>query len=105
MSGARKTKMNLSLLTWRPRDLLADIQIDLVASFGEFIGTVTLMMVGLGGIQAAGTSNIASLRPAASQTTASTGTTGSSSINTVASAELFPTEIGTLKAALQTKIG
>ncbi|KAH9821858.1 aquaporin-like protein [Melampsora americana] len=87
MAGPRKTRMNLSLLTWRPRDLFADIQNDLVASFGEFIGTVTFMMIGLGGIQAAGTSNLASLRLAASQTTASAGTTGSSAINTVASIE------------------
>lgn len=87
MAGPRKTRMNLSHFTWRPRDLVADIQNDLVASFGEFIGTVTFMMVGLGGIQAAGTSNLASLRLAASQTTASAGTTGSSAINTVASIE------------------
>lgn len=44
-------------------------------------------------IQAAATSNLASLTKAATQTTASAGTTGSSAINTVASIEvchLFP---------------
>ncbi|KAG0141087.1 hypothetical protein CROQUDRAFT_68699 [Cronartium quercuum f. sp. fusiforme G11] len=84
---ARKTRVNLSRFTWRPQDLFNDFQNDLVAAFGEFVGTVVFLLVGLGGIQAAATSNSASLAAAATKSTASSGATGSSAINTVASIE------------------
>lgn len=78
------TRLNLSHLKFTRQDLARDYKNDLVAAFGEFVGTLTFMLLGLGGIQAAGTSNTATLAQAASQT-ASTTSKGSSAINTVAS--------------------
>ncbi|KAH9821859.1 aquaporin-like protein [Melampsora americana] len=62
---------------------------DLVSATGEFFGTCIFLLVGLGGIQAAATSNLYSLAQAEMKTnnTASDGTTGASAINTVASLE------------------
>lgn len=79
-----RTRLDLSHLNFTPRDLVKDIKHDLVAAFGEFVGTFTFMLLGLGGIQSAGTSNTASLARAATQ---GSGQPGASAINTVASIE------------------
>ncbi|PLW21752.1 hypothetical protein PCANC_02935 [Puccinia coronata f. sp. avenae] len=80
------TRLNLSHLKFTRKDLAKDYKNDLVAAFGEFVGTFTFMLLGLGGIQAAGTSNTASLSRAASQNASATSQ-GASAINTVATIE------------------
>jgi len=82
------TRLNLSHLKFTRQDLARDYKNDLVAAFGEFVGTLTFMLLGLGGIQAAGTSNSATLAQAASQTASATSK-GASAINTVASIQVL----------------
>ncbi|KAI8459683.1 aquaporin-like protein [Phakopsora pachyrhizi] len=86
---AKKTKLVTDHLHWTPQDLFSDIRNDLVAAFGEFVGIVTFLLIGLGGIQASATSNAASAAAAAAQinSASSAGVTGSAAINTVASLE------------------
>lgn len=89
MVPAKRTRLNPALLHWKPCEAFVDLRMDLIAAFGEFIGTITFLLIGLGGIQASATSNQASLQQAVTQSTTgnNSGTTGSSAINTVASIE------------------
>ncbi|KAA1082603.1 Aquaporin 4 [Puccinia graminis f. sp. tritici] len=80
------TRLKLSHLKFTREDLRRDFKNDMVAAFGEFVGTFTFMLLGLGGIQAAGTSNSATLARAATQTASETSK-GASAINTVATIE------------------
>jgi len=56
-----------------------ELKKDIQAAFNEFLGTMVFLLIGLGGIQAAATSNTASL--------AASSSGGSSSINKVSSIE------------------
>lgn len=84
---ARKTQLDWPMLKWRPSQAFDDIRNDLVSATGEFFGTCIFLLVGLGGIQAAATSNQYTLAQAEMNKTASDGSTGASAINTVASLE------------------
>ncbi|EGG08398.1 uncharacterized protein MELLADRAFT_42897 [Melampsora larici-populina 98AG31] len=82
-----KPQLDWPLLKWRPSQAFDDIKNDLVSATGEFFGTCIFLLVGLGGIQAAATSNQFTLAQAETNRTASDGSTGASAINTVASLE------------------
>lgn len=81
-----RTRLDLSHLRFSYEEMIKDIRVDLIAAFGELVGTFIFMFVGLGGIQAAATSNTAALAYAASQV-ASAKSKGASTINPVASVE------------------
>ncbi|KNZ63503.1 hypothetical protein VP01_1135g6 [Puccinia sorghi] len=54
-----KTSINRDHFRYTLHDFREHIKKDLVAACGEFLGTVTFLLIGLGGIQAAATSNAA----------------------------------------------
>ncbi|KAA1082154.1 hypothetical protein PGTUg99_024086 [Puccinia graminis f. sp. tritici] len=58
MSSIR-TQINRDHYKYSLEDIRADIKKDLIAAVGEFLGTLTFLLIGLGGIQAAATSNAA----------------------------------------------
>ncbi|PLW32543.1 hypothetical protein PCANC_03290 [Puccinia coronata f. sp. avenae] len=58
MSSIR-TQINRDHFRYTLGDIRSDIKKDLVAACGEFLGTITFLLIGLGGIQAAATSNAA----------------------------------------------
>ncbi|OAV95686.1 hypothetical protein PTTG_04816 [Puccinia triticina 1-1 BBBD Race 1] len=58
MSSIR-TQINRDHFRYSIKDIRADIKKDLTAAVGEFLGTLTFLLIGLGGIQAAATSNAA----------------------------------------------
>lgn len=87
MTSKTKTQLDWPLLDWRPSQIFDDIENDIISASGEFFGTFLFLLVGLGGIQAAATSNQYTLAAAAQKNTASAGTSGSVAINTVASIE------------------
>ncbi|KAH9444087.1 hypothetical protein Pst134EB_026472 [Puccinia striiformis f. sp. tritici] len=75
-----KTQINRDHYRYSLKDIRADIKKDLIAAFGEFLGTITFLLIGLGGIQAAATSDAAftkrtssSVNEAGSSTTAVPG--------------------------------
>ncbi|GAA95792.1 uncharacterized protein L969DRAFT_50253 [Mixia osmundae IAM 14324] len=70
-----------------PKSMLGNWRNDCIAAVGEFLGTVLFLLLGLGGIQAAATSNSASLAAAASSAGQSDSSSGAQAINTVASVE------------------
>lgn len=78
-----KTQVNRDHFRYSLQDIRADIKKDLIAAIGEFLGTLTFLLVGLGGIEAAATSNLASKERAASQNP----NEGGNAISTVASIE------------------
>ncbi|KAI7939917.1 hypothetical protein MJO28_013569 [Puccinia striiformis f. sp. tritici] len=80
------TRLKLDHLKVTKADIRRDFKTDLVAASGEFIGTFVFLLLGLGGIAAAGTSNTYTLARAASLTASATSK-GASAINTVASIE------------------
>ncbi|KAH9821860.1 aquaporin-like protein [Melampsora americana] len=82
-----QTRLDWPLLDWRPSQAFDDIENDIISASGEFFGTFIFLLVGLGGIQAAATSNQYTLARAATKDTASAGTSGAAAINTVASIE------------------
>ncbi|KAG0144515.1 hypothetical protein CROQUDRAFT_672343 [Cronartium quercuum f. sp. fusiforme G11] len=76
-----QTKFNWDQIKPRPAEgYFSEIRSDLVGALGEFLGSLTFLLMGLGGIQAAATSNTATLMAAANEKSPS----GSTSINTVA---------------------
>ncbi|EGG08399.1 uncharacterized protein MELLADRAFT_71469 [Melampsora larici-populina 98AG31] len=87
MKTKTQTQLDWPLLDWRPSQIFDDIENDIISASGEFFGTFLFLLVGLGGIQAAATSNQYTLAEAATKNTASAGSSGSVAINTVASIE------------------
>jgi aquaporin related protein len=75
------TKLKTPRLSVHRDALRQNFKSDCIAAVGEFVGTVTFLLLGLGGIQASATSN------QASAAAANDDPSGSAAINTVASVE------------------